>query len=307
MNEIKKLYLSDKTPLSDFLFIADKTRKRFKKNDIELCSIVNAKSGNCSEDCRFCAQSARYRAKIDRYPLLPAKDIVKAAKSAAANKATCFGIVTSGRSINSPEEVRNIAAAVQKIKKEIPLLKCSASLGSIPRIFMRELKQAGLDRFHHNPETSENFFRRMCTTHPYKERIKTIADAKKEGLGICAGGIFGLGEKRKDRLALAIALRDLGVESVPLNFLHPIQGTPLEDAKPLPPQEILRTIAMFRLVLPKADIKVCAGRIVNLRDLQSMIFFAGASGMMIGNYLTQQGRSPALDLQMIKDLGLNIK
>jgi biotin synthase len=239
--------------------------------------------------------------------LLDEREIVKAAKSARKNRAACFGIVTSGRRISSAGEIKVIASAVRKIKKEIPSLKCSASPGSINRAFMRELKAAGIDRFHHNPETSESFFRRICTTHTYEERIKTLQDAKCLGIDICAGGIFGLGEGRKDRLSLALALRKLKAGSVPLNFLHPIKGTPLENKKPMPADEILRTIAIFRLILPQADIKVCGGRVVNLRDLQPLIFFAGASGMMIGNYLTQQGREPALDLQMIKDLGLRIR
>jgi biotin synthase len=185
-------------------------------------------------------------------------------------------------------------------------MKCSVSLGSVDAGAMKALKAAGADRFHHNLETSEDYFPRICTTHTYKERLNTIEAAKKAGFSVCSGALFGLGEARRDRIKLALLLRGLGVGSVPLNFLHPIEGTPLEKAKPMPPGEILRTIAVFRLILPEADIKICGGRAANLRSLQPLIFMAGSSGMMIGNYLTRPGPEPAVDLQMIQDLGLRV-
>lgn len=306
VNQIRKYSLQFDRPLSDLLREADKVRRAYKKNRVELCSIVNAKSGSCSEDCKFCAQSGRHKAKVDIYPLLSSDEILKAAGSAYANKATCFGIVTSGRAVGQIKEIAAICKAIGRIKKQFGPMKCSVSLGSLESGAMKELKAAGADRFHHNLETSENYFPRICTTHTYKERLKTIEAAKKAGFSICSGALFGLGESRLDRLKLAFLLRDLEIGSVPLNFLHPIKGTPLENAKPMPPDEILRTIAIFRLILPAADIKICGGRAVNLRSLQPLIFMAGASGMMIGNYLTQPGQDPALDLQMIRDLGLKI-
>ncbi len=304
--EAKQIYLSKNILLFDLLWAANKVREKFKRNKIELCSIVNAKSGNCSQDCKFCAQSGHNRAEIERYPLLREDEIMNAARSAVENKATCFGIVTSGKEINNAKEISIISAAVRKIKKNIPYLKCSVSLGILDKSFLLELKKAGLDRLHHNLETSEEYFPKMCTTHTYQDRLKTISRAKEMGFQLCSGGIFGLGETKIDRLKLAFTLKAIDVSSVPLNFLHPIKGTALEGAPLMPPGEILRTIAIFRLILPKKDIKVCGGRVVNLRSLQSMIFFAGASGMMIGNYLTQPGREPAADLAMIRDLGLNV-
>jgi biotin synthase len=303
VNWLKKYSLQ----LPDLLWEADRLRRLHRKNRIELCSIVNAKSGSCSEDCRFCAQSARHKTDIDTYPLLSVDKIVKAADTAHANMASCFGIVTSGRSLKSAKEIASICRAVRGIKERFPAMKCSVSLGVLDKGAMRELKAAGADRFHHNLETSKDFFPRVCTTHTYKERLMTIESAGRAGFSICSGGLFGLGESRSDRLKLALQLRALEVSSVPLNFLHPIKGTSLENARPMPPAEILRTIAMFRLILPKADIKICGGRAVNLRSLQPLIFLAGANGMMIGNYLTQPGQDPASDLQMIRDLGLRVK
>jgi len=305
--ETAHLYLDKNVPLTYLLWRANKTREAFKKNRVELCSIVNAKSGMCPEDCRFCAQSGRYNTKIKRYPLMGISDMLKAAASAHKNKATCFGIVTSGRSVSHVKEIAAICKAVGRIKKQFGSMKCSISLGSLESGAMKELKAAGAVRFHHNLETSEDYFPRICTTHTYKERLKTIEAAKKAGFSICSGALFGLGESRADRLKLAFLLRGLEIESVPLNFLDPIKGTPLENAKPMPPEEILRTIAIFRLILPAADIKICGGRAVNLRSLQSLIFMAGASGMMIGSYLTRPGQDPAADLQMLQDLRLRVK
>lgn len=302
--EAKRLYLEDKVDLFDLLCMANKIREGSKGNRIKLCSIVNAKSGICSEDCKFCAQSSHYKTGVKRYPLLSEEEIFKVAKNARKNKASCFGIVTSGKGINNKKDILNICKAVKNIKKNISGLKCSVSLGIVEKDFLFELKKTGIDLFHHNLETSRDYFPRICSTHTYQERLKTIENAKRIGLKLCSGGIFGLGESRKNRLELAFCLRDLDVDSVPLNFLHPIKGTPLEDAKQMTPQEILRTIAIFRIILPDKDIRICGGRSVNLRSLQPMIFFAGANGMMIGNYLTQAGQDPAVDLEMIEDLGL---
>jgi biotin synthase len=168
----------------------------------------------------------------------------------------------------------------------------------------RLLKEAGLKRFHHNLETSRRFFSRICSTHSYDERVATVRAVKRAGLEVCSGGLFGLGEEWRDRIDLAWALKELGADSVPLNFLHPVRGTPLENAAPLSPVDILRVIALYRFVLPDKDIRVCGGRDRNLRDVQSWIFYAGASSVMTGNYLTMAGRSADVDRRMIRDLGL---
>lgn len=302
--EAERLYLNEDVPLSDLLWASDRIRKAFKKNKVELCSIINAKSGICSEDCKFCAQSGHHKTGVQIYPLVSEEKILMAAGSAAKNMASCFGIVTSGKGIKSHDEVSIICKAVKAIRKNIPNLECSVSPGIVEKDSLLELKKSGVSKFHHNLETSENYFPRICSTHTYKDRLKTIESAKGAGFNLCSGGIFGLGEDRRDRLTLAFTLRNLDVDSVPLNFLHPVKGTALENAKPLPGDEILRTIAIFRMILPKKEIKICGGRAVNLRTLQYAIFLAGASGMMIGNYLTQPGQNPAEDLRMIQNLGL---
>lgn len=304
--EAERLYLNKNVPLFDLLWVANRIRESFRKNRVELCSVVNAKSGICSEDCKFCAQSSHYKTGIKSYPLLSGEEILKAAVNAKNNKATCFGIVTSGKGINDKKEISTICKAIGKIKKNLPGLKRSVSLGIVNKDLLLEFKNSGVERFHHNLETSKDYFPGICSTHTYQDRLETIEDAKKAGFKVCSGGIFGLGEDRRDRLSLAFALRELDVDSVPLNFLHPIKGTALENAAPMSPDEILRIIAIFRIVLPAKEIKVCGGRVVNLRSLQPMIFFAGASGMMIGNYLTQPGQDPAADLEMIRDLGLEV-
>lgn len=293
--------------LSDIFWGADRIRSHFKKNTIELCAVVNAKSGNCPEDCIFCAQSVWHKVDIDRYPLLSADEVLKCAERASKIGASCFGIVTSGKGIRKKSELEQICKAIRLIRSKIPWIKISVSLGVIKDEFIYQLKEAGIDRFHHNLETSERYFPNICTTHNYKERLDTIKRALQLGIQLCSGGIFGLGETFSDIISLAFTLRELGVESVPLNFLHPIPGTKAQGLKPLQPLKILKVIALFRYILPKADIKICGGRVVNLRQLQCMIFYAGASGMMVGNYLTQAGQEPSLDHKMLEDLNLKVK
>ncbi|MFH1407400.1 MAG: biotin synthase BioB [Candidatus Omnitrophota bacterium] len=291
----------------DLFLRANSLREKHHKNKVSLCAIVNAKSGLCAQDCKFCSQSLYHKTNIRRYPLLSAEEILKYAKQASRIHATCFGIVTSGKSTDSAKELDTICRALKLIKKNLPRLKRSASLGMLGSSELLALKKAGLERYHHNLETSERFFPKICTTHTHDKRLATIRSAKALGLEVCSGGIFGMGETVNDRVSLAKTLKRFDVDSIPLNFLNPIKGTTLANKKPMPPLEILKTIALFRINLPKADIKVCGGRNMNLRMLQSMIFFAGANGMMIGNYLTTAGNDPRLDLQMIKDLGLKIR
>lgn len=298
--------LLKKAPLALFE-LANKIRKKYHKDIVSLCAIVNAKSGLCSEDCVFCTQSVRHKTDINRYPFISAEAIFEKAKEAVSIKASCFGIVTSGKGLNSEKELSIICNALKLIEQNLPKLHRSASLGIVSKEILLRLKKAGLERYHHNLETSERFFPNICSTHSYNERFDTIKSAKEIGLEVCSGGIFGLGETIQDRIELALTIKRLNVNSVPLNFLNPIKGTKCEDFKPILPLEILKTIAIFRILLPDKDIKVCGGRNVNLRSLQSMIFFAGASGMMIGNYLTTAGNDPKMDLKMIEDLGLKVR
>ncbi len=286
--------------------LANRVREKYKGNEIKLCSIINAKSGLCPEDCAFCAQSAHSRADIDTYPLVEAEKILAAAQDAQRNGAGEFSIVTSGYGIKDGAELKTIGQALRKIKDKTPLERC-ASLGVLERSALEELKEKGLQRYHHNLESAKSFFDNICTTHEYEEDVKTVRIAKEIGLKVCCGGIFGLGESWEQRIELALILRELRVDSVPLNFLNPIKGTKLESVNDLTPRECLKIISLYRLLLPDKDILICGGREVNLRDLQSLMFFAGANGMMIGNYLTTPGRLPQEDRQLIEDLGLKVR
>ncbi|MFH1096998.1 MAG: biotin synthase BioB [Candidatus Desantisbacteria bacterium] len=293
-----------KAPLYELLFWANAVRTKFKKDKIDTCAIINAKSGKCSEDCKFCAQSSHYSTVVQSYPLVEEERILETGHYAGKVKAKRFGIVVSGRRLLD-EEIDKICRAIKRLNRVSTVLPC-ASLGKLTIDYAERLKEAGLNRYHHNLETSERFFPNICTTHSYQERISTIKIAKDAGFEVCSGGIFGLGETWDDRVQLAIALRELGVTSIPLNFLNPIQGTPLGENKLLSPLEALRIIAIFRLIHPKQEIRIGGGREIVLRDIQSWIYYAGASGIMIGNYLTTPGRAPEENLQIIKDLELTI-
>ncbi len=299
------LYLSglNNTDVFELFTLSNRVRVSFRGNKIDLCSIVNAKSGACPEDCFFCAQSTRSKADIKVYPLLNKERILEAAISAKENGVKRFCIVTSGKR-PSKREMDEICIFISEIKA-LGLLPC-ATLGILNYTELEQLKDAGLHRYHHNLETSEAFFREICTTHTYKEKLRTIEAAKSVGLSTCSGGIFGLGELWEDRIDMAVALKGLGVDSIPINFLTPIKGTPFEDRDLLSPLEALKIIAIYRLIFPQCEIRVCGGRPSTLRELHPYIFLAGADGLLIGNYLTTAGRNPQDDLQMIKDLGLEL-
>ena len=289
--------------LDDLLYCANAIRKRYKGHKIHFCSIINAKSGRCSENCRFCAQSAHYKTPARVYPLVEAEKMVAGAESAQELGADCYCIVTSGRGAAQGDNLERICQAVQDIRRKTRIPP-AASLGELDETAALKLKQAGLSRYHHNLETSARFFPQICSSHSYQDRLNTLRLVKRQGLELCCGGIFGLGEGWGDRLEMAFALRELGADSIPLNFLMPIPGTPLESASPLTPQDILKIIALFRFILPDKDIKVCGGREAHLRDVQSWMYYAGANGALIGNYLTTSGRPPEEDLRMAADLGL---
>jgi len=285
-------------------FGASRIREKCHGRGIRLCAIVNAKSGRCPEDCAFCAQSAHHQTQIEAYPLMGPDEILLKAQEAKAMGARRFAIVTSGKAL-SAKELDDAVQAIRLIKEEAGLIPC-ASLGMLTKEAALRLKEAGLNRFHHNLETAGSFFPRICTTHAYEEDLDTLRRAKEAGLQVCSGGIFGLGESPEQRLELAYTLKEMEVDSVALNFLDPIPGTPLESSQALAPLEHLRFMALFRFILPDKDIRICGGREYGLRDLHPLIFWAGASGIMIGNYLTTMGRDHQADLQMIQDLGMEV-
>lgn len=286
-------------PLEELLPIANKVRKENVGSEIEICGVISAKSGSCSEDCKFCAQSAHHSTTIQEYPLKEKDAIIESAKEAKSNGAERFGVVTSGNRLTL-DEAKVIASAIREFPS-IGILPC-ASLGALSEEAFSILKEAGLTRYHHNIETSKNFYSKIVTTHDYSERINTIKRAKTQGLEVCSGGILGMGESWSDRIDMACTLKELQVDSVPLNFLVPIKGTPLENSSSITPLEAIRAIALFRIILKNAVIKIVAGRETVLKDFQGMMYSAGANGMMVGGYLTIAGGSVSEDQALISEV-----
>jgi biotin synthase len=295
-------YIDDLLALStpELLARATRVRRESVGSDLQLCSILSAKSGQCREDCRFCAQSAHHRAEIDVYPLRPKQDIIAAAREALRIGAQRFGIVTSGNRLSSAE-VDTIASATEEIVQSLGIGVCG-SLGALEQGQLVKLKRAGMTRFHHNIETSRSFYPRIVSTHSYDQRIMTIRSAKAVGMEVCSGGIIGMGETWADRVEMAVTLRELDVDSVPINILTPIAGTPLEAVEPITVDDVIRTICLFRLVLKDKVIKIAAGREGTLGRDQVKGFQAGANGMIIGGYLTIQGDSLEKDNALIEEI-----
>jgi len=288
------------------LDVTEGIRRHFKGDGIRLCSIVNAKSGLCSEDCSFCSQSSRSKAQISKYTLIDEERIVASARDAKERGAREFSIVASGMAMRNRKELVRVGNAVERIRDEVGLETC-VSIGTISAENVAYLLSRGLRSVHHNLETSRSFFTSMCTTHDYEEDVRAVREAKAAGAWVCCGGIFGIGETDEDRVELSMTLRELDVDSIPVNFLNPVPGTPLEGKRELTPFLCIKIIAMLRLCHPAREIIVCGGREVNLRDMQPLMFAAGATGTMAGNYLTTSGRPAEEDIQMIRDLGLTLR
>ncbi|MDA8083517.1 MAG: biotin synthase BioB [Nitrospiraceae bacterium] len=289
------------TGLISLLSAANRIRDHFRGGNVDLCSIVNAKSGACGEDCSFCAQSAKSRSDINSFPLLDRDIVLAAAETAAEGGSRRFCIVTSGRRV-SGKELDRICGMISGVRA-LGLHPC-ATLGLLSESDLLQLSQAGLERYHNNLESSEAFFPRICTTHTFREKVGTLKAAKAAGLSVCSGGIFGLGESWEDRIDLAFSLKELGPDSVPINFLTPIAGTLLASRRTLAPLDALKIIGLYRFILPQKEIRVCGGRIQTLGEFNAMIFFAGADGLLTGNYLTTLGRDFRDDLQLIGQCGL---
>lgn len=268
--------------------------------NFSFCSIINAKSGKCSEDCRYCVQSGHYHTAAPVYPLKSQAEILTAALAAKAAGASRFSLVTSGRGLPAAE-LEPVAAAIAAIRQQVGIKVCG-SFGIVDQATLARLKAAGMSRYHHNLETSPRFFPQVTTTHTFADRVATIRAAQAVGLEVCAGGIFGLGESEEDRIAMALSLRELAVDSVPINILLPLPGTPLAATAPLPVREIVRSIALYRLLLPDVCLRLAGGREVALDDFLAAAFMAGADGMMIGGYLTQKGRSVAADRRFAAEI-----
>jgi len=289
--------------LQELFYAALRVTRHFHGKKVDLCSIINAKSGRCSEDCTFCAQSGRYRTGAAVYPLLSPVEILRRAKEMEALGARRFSLVTSGRGVSSGDFAKILEICRELVAKTS--LKLCASLGIIDGAKARQLKEAGVERYHHNIESSRGHFPNVCTTHTFEERVETIRAAREAGLEVCCGGIVGLGESWADGVDMAFTIKVLAASSVPLNVLTPVPGTPLYGCPPPAPLEVLKTVAMFRLSLPAAEIRLAGGREAGLRDLQPLALLAGANGLMVGNYLTTGGRSVMSDLRMLADLELD--
>ncbi|HOJ56751.1 MAG TPA: biotin synthase BioB [Phycisphaerae bacterium] len=288
----------------DLFRAATRIRERFHGNRVRCCSIVAAKVGRCSEDCAFCSQSAHYKTPVQGLTVLQPNRVLDAALEAARNGADSFGIVNSGYAPKN-DEVEEWGQVAGRIRKTAGVRAC-ASLGVLSREQAQRLAELGVERSNHNLQTSRRFFPNIIKTHTYDERLATLYHLKQAGISVCSGALFGMGETWADRLDLAFDLREVDPDVVPINFLIPIDGTPLVGIQPLEPMECLKIIAIYRFLLPRQDIKIAGGREVHLRDLQSWIFYAGATSFLIGNYLTTCGRTPEADRQMVRDLGLEL-
>ena len=296
--------LEDRADIFDLMAWANRIREHFKGNKIHLCSIVNAKAGACSENCHFCAQSAAYQTDSPRYGFIEPTPVLEAAKEARQHGITAIGLVAAWRGLKEGPMLDEVCARIRDLARS-GQARPDASLGIIDSQAVADrLKEAGLECYGHNLESSKRFFPNHCTSHTYEDRLQTIRHLKNAGISICSGGIIGMGETRQDRCELAFSLREIGANVVPINILNPIKGTPFESLQPLPPLEILKAIACFRCVLPRQEIMIAGGRTVNLREAQSLIFMAGASALMVGNYLTTLNQPVEKDLQMLSDLGL---
>ncbi len=286
--------------LQELSLCAEKIKQKFCGNKFDMCSIISGKSGKCSENCKFCAQSSHYKTSIKEYPLLDSQNIFKEAKHNADKKVKRFSIVTSGKKL-SDTEIDSVCQTYKNIKNKCDILLC-ASMGLLSYEQLVKLKQAGVTRYHCNLETSRRFFPSICSTHTYDDKINTINLAKKAGLEICSGGIFGLGETFEDRIDMFFDIYNLGIKSVPINVLNPIKGTPFENNKILSQEEINRTVATARFILPDAFIRLAGGRLL-FKDKGVSMFSSGANATITGDMLTTSGTSIDEDFDTIKKLG----
>ncbi len=292
--------------LPSLIAAAGTIRVEHKGKFINTCGISNAKSGRCAEACSFCSQSAHYTTDAPKYQMKTANTLVAEAEEAWNNGVREFSLVASGRAMTNAVELATVKEAVARIRETTGMQTC-ASLGLMSREALAELQAAGLQSVHHNLETARSFHDQIVQTHGYDDEVETVRAAKSLGMYTCCGGIFGMGESWAQRVELAMDLRDLDVDSVPLNFLNPRPGTPLGEQQELSAADCLKIVSLFRLVLPTKDIIVCGGRAVNLGERQDEIFRAGANGVMLGNYLTTAGRPAELDLEMLEKEGLVIR
>ncbi len=297
--------LEDGKAIHHLINSAHEITLHFNSNQPGLCSLINAKSYLCGEDCAFCAQSVRFDTGADRYDLLDPEVILAAAKKAQAKGAKNFCIVTSGAA-PLPDEFDKLLPIIKRLVKETSL-NIDASLGFVTKEQAEKLSEAGLRRFNHNVQTSREFYPNIVSTHSYDTRLNTLRALLEGGLELCSGGILGMGESREDRVKMAFELKRFQPHCVPVNLLNPRPGTPLEKAPPMDPLEAVKTIAVFRFVLPHANIKLAGGREGALREYQELALRGGANGLIMGGYLTTQGNPIAADFAMLERIGYEVK
>lgn len=291
-------------PLEELTEAADEIRRRYCGDTFDICTIINGKSGKCSEDCKFCSQSSRYHTGLkDTYPLLGTEELLKEAKYNADRGVLRYSIVTSGRCL-SDREVEQLCDSIRRIKEETDIRIC-VSLGLLREEQFRRLKEAGADRVHCNLESSERYFPQVCTTHTYEEKTAAIQAAERAGLSVCSGGILGLGESMEDRIDMVLTVRNLGVRSIPVNVLNPIPGTPYEKNPVLSGEEILRCTAVFRFLIPDGFIRLAGGRGL-MEDKGKQCFQSGANAAISGDMLTTAGITVESDMEMIRSLGYKV-
>jgi len=282
---------------------ADEIRKALCGNRVDLCSIINGRSGRCGEDCKFCAQSACHHTKIEEYPFLEPEEILSDCKKHEEKKVRRYSIVTAGRALTG-KEMEKALTAYRSMKENCKMELC-ASHGLLSQEDFNRLKEAGVSRYHANIETSRRNFPNICTTHTYEDKLEVIRRAQKAGLSVCSGGILGMGETWEDRIDMAFSLNELGIRSIPLNILQPIKGTPFENMAPLSEEEILRTIAVFRYINPEAHVRLAAGRNGMTRSGEQA-FRSGANAAITGDMLTTSGNKIADDMEMLTAMGFEI-
>ena len=296
--ELLKLY---NLPLDELLNESSK----YMSNNIEFCSLINARNGKCSQNCKYCAQSSHYCTNIESYPLVEVEEVIKTAQEAKGNHVSRFAIVTSGR---TPDEGRDFAIELEMIKKinEQGLNSC-ASIGILNEEQAKQLADAGLKRFHHNINTCRSYYPEVCTTHTFEDRINTCKLVKKYGMELCCGVILGMGESVEQRIEMAMELAEIEPDSIPINILMPIPETPFENYHDkIDEENVLRTIAVFKIANPKSVVRFCGGRMRLSEENQELALKTCVEGILIGNYLTTVGKEPSQDIETVKKLGKNL-
>ncbi len=298
-----KLTKTEGSDLMDLLSLANKVKEKYSP-EIHICSITNIKSGQCSEDCKYCAQSSHYNTDIQDFPLLSENQILQQAKSAQLNGVNHFGLVSSGKGYKGDSaELKLILNSVEKLKNIYPELNVCLALGCLDREAAALVGNAGIYHYNHNLQVNPDKYKTLVSqTHNIQERVDTIKNLRKLNVKVCSGGIFGLGESAQDRVELAMALKQLDVQVIPINILVPIEGTPANNIKPLEISEAVKSVAIFRLIHPNKILKLAAGRESILKDFQGLFMLSGINGFLTGGYLTTRGRSVKEDNNLLKEL-----